>query len=541
MNPETNHIHNIIDMANAFGLKRLAKVWSSRQNADDKDIHIVLLGEFNHGKSSLINALVGENILPYGVTPTTKIDTYIRFDQPERRVTASCCGETVKQWDWPEWQKFCRLIHQEDDIAFDRLDIDLDSHAFDKNCVFIDTPGLNEASLSRENYIERYTSRSDILLFVIDASQALTRSEQAVLKKLASPGVKPHCMMLVVNKCDRLDDEEILDVCAFVEQTVSSLFGNDVFYMVSSRRPDESELPLLRDELLKQYQRIQQDAAHMSQIRQKREMISMMRAFILIMRMISMLEDYQRSSVVGTIHRIPEIRYHVITDEMLEIVSERMNQCVQMARNDISQFCLEFVSAMPREIDKSSVSDVESFFEDYVDDQYSECAKNLKNRLNHQFELLFSDLFECMYRQSNGRQGEFKCPKLDRICDFIEVDHKIHHTVRTGAFDDSRSLFLMDFGLAGTIVGRPSHQRKDALKRMAKNAIERRSEEFILAFAHDLEHFRSMIAITLRETGSQFFAHLLDLMDVFGSNQGISETRLEEADAELSSMLEHLS
>ena len=537
MNPETDQFRSIVDMAHDFGLNKLARVWSARQNADDKDIHIVLLGEFNHGKSSLINALVGETVLPYGVTPTTKIDTYIRFGQPERRVMASCCGETVKRWNWSEWQKFCRLIHQEDDIAFDRLDIDLDSDVFDKNCVFIDTPGLNEASLSRENYIERYTSRSDILLFVIDASQALTRSEQAVLKKLASPGVKPGCMMLVVNKSDRLDDEEMLDVCFFVEQTLSSLFGDDVFYMVSARHPDKSELPLLRDELHKQYQMIQQNAANIPQIRQKREMIWMMRAFLLILHMMSMLDESQRSSVVGTIHRIPEIRYHVLTDEMLGVVSERMNQCIQMAHNDISQFCAEFVSAMPREIDKSSVADVEAFFEDYIDEQYTECAKNIKNRMNRQFEQLFVDLFECMYRQSNSKPAVFECPKMDRICDFIEVNHKIHHTVRTGAFDDSRSLFLMDMGLAGTIVGRPSHQRKNSLKRMAKTAIERRCEEFSLAFGHDLENFRSMLSLTLRETGSQFFAHLLD---IFESKRKISDTRLEEADAELSSMLDRV-
>lgn len=533
MNSETGKSHDMMNIARELGLKKLSVIWSGYQQQDEGDVHIILLGEFNHGKSSLVNALVGENILPYGVTPTTRIDTYIRFGQARRQVTASCCSETVRTWNWDEWKKYCKVIHQQDDIHYDRLDIEIDSDVFDDKCVFIDTPGLNEASLSRENYIERYTSRAEILLFVIDASQPLTRSEQAVLKKLTDPGMKPAHLMLVANKCDRLDDEEMLDVCAFIEQTIYPFLGDDVFYMVSSRKPDNSELPLLREDILRQYHQIVQNADYRSKDRQNREMIWMLKTFFIISRLMSLLTDEQKSSVIRVVHSIPEHRYHILTDEMLEIVSERLSQCIHLSESELSLFCTEFLSAMPREIDKSSISDTESYFEDYIDSQYNECAETLKNRLNHQCEQIISELYNCIYHHAMNKTGNFVCPSMDSVCEFAEVNHKIHHTVRTGAFDDSRSLFLLDLGLAGTIIGRPSHQRKQSLKQMAKTAIERRCEEFSQAFSRDLDNFRSMISHTLRETSSQFFAHLEDLMML---DNKLTSSRLDEIEAELCSL-----
>ena len=533
MNSESGKPHDMMEIALELGLKKLSVIWSGAHQQDEGDVHIVLLGEFNHGKSSLVNALAGEMILPYGVTPTTRIDTYIRFGQDKRQVTASCCGENVKTWNWDEWQKYRKVIHQQDDIHYDRLDIEIDSHVFHNRLVFIDTPGLNEASLSRENYIERYTNRSEILLFVIDASQPLTRSEQAVLKKLTDPCIKPAHLMLVANKCDRLDDEEILDVCAFIEQTVYPVLGDDVFYMVSSRKPDESELPLLREDILRQYHQIIQNAEYRSKDRQNRDMIWMLKTFFIIIRLMSLLNDEQKSSVMRVIDSIPEHRFHVLIDEMLEIVSERFSQCIHLSESELSLFCTEFLSAMPREIDKASISDTENYFEDYIDSQYNECVETLKERLNRQCEQMFSELYNCMYHHAMNKTGTFVCPSMDSICEFTEVSHKIHHTARTGAFDDSRSLFLLDMGLVGTIIGRTSHQRKESLKKMAKTAIERRCEEFSQAFSRDLENFRAMVSHTLRETSSQFFAHLDELLI---SGNRLTASRLDEIEAELCSL-----
>ena len=77
-------VEQIIDTVRNLGFVDMADTWA-RDYApivNAHNIRIAFIGEFNHGKSSIINSLCGQAILPSGMTPTTQIDTDIAFDAP---------------------------------------------------------------------------------------------------------------------------------------------------------------------------------------------------------------------------------------------------------------------------------------------------------------------------------------------------------------------------------------------------------------------------------------------------------------------------
>src|ERR671927_442278 len=140
---------------------------------------LVIVGEFNSGKSAFINALLGEGISEEGVTPTTSRITVLRHSQEpverERR-------EGVLERGYP--------------------------NAFLHEIAIVDTPGTNAIIRHHEELSRGFVPRSDLVLFVTSAERPLTESERGYLEVIRDWGKK---VVLVVNKADLLDGGEAAD------------------------------------------------------------------------------------------------------------------------------------------------------------------------------------------------------------------------------------------------------------------------------------------------------------------------------------------
>lgn len=167
-----------------------------RQAAHDLDelFMLVVVGEFNSGKSALINTLLGAFLLEEGVTPTTTAINLLKYgpEQSNRWV-----GEHVLelQFDHP-------LLH---DLAV------------------VDTPGTNAILREHQEITEQFVPRSDLVLFVTSVERPFTESERAFLEAIRGWGKK---VVLVINKVDLLrTEEELRQVLEFVSRNVQSLLG----------------------------------------------------------------------------------------------------------------------------------------------------------------------------------------------------------------------------------------------------------------------------------------------------------------------------
>ena len=148
---------------------------------------IVVAGEFNAGKSSLLNALLGEHVMPEGVTPTTD------------RITVVTHGEEPS-----ERQEGPSVVHRTHPSPL-LADIAL-----------VDTPGTNAIIQRHQELTERFVPRADLLLFVTSADRPFTESERRFLELIASWGRK---VIMVVNKVDILDtDEQRAEVERYVRE-----------------------------------------------------------------------------------------------------------------------------------------------------------------------------------------------------------------------------------------------------------------------------------------------------------------------------------
>src|SRR6476659_7203490 len=100
-------LQQLAELADAVGMITLARdIRTTRiPKLESERFHLVVLGEFNHGKSTFVNALLGADILPTGITPTTaSINHVVWGERPEARVMmASGESKYIEPTQLKEW------------------------------------------------------------------------------------------------------------------------------------------------------------------------------------------------------------------------------------------------------------------------------------------------------------------------------------------------------------------------------------------------------------------------------------------------------
>ncbi len=155
---------------------------------------IVIVGEYNSGKSAFINALLGKEILETGVTPTTSNITIIRHGN----------SQLV-----PQNSPGLSLVTIPDSLL---EDISL-----------VDTPGTNAILREHEALTTDFIPRSDLVLFITSADRPFTESERQFLELIKDWGKK---VVVIINKTDIINSEkDLTKILDYVRENTKKLLG----------------------------------------------------------------------------------------------------------------------------------------------------------------------------------------------------------------------------------------------------------------------------------------------------------------------------
>jgi small GTP-binding protein len=165
---------------------------------------LVVVGEFNAGKSAFINALVGQALLQEGVTPTTAIITVLEYGDHAEHVVREANQLIVKA---PvELLREIRIV---------------------------DTPGTNAIIREHEAMTSDFIPRCDLVFFVTSADRPFTETERGFMEQIRAWGKK---IVVVVNKSDILEGPaQVGEIRSFVADNARALLGfePDIFFVSS--------------------------------------------------------------------------------------------------------------------------------------------------------------------------------------------------------------------------------------------------------------------------------------------------------------------
>jgi small GTP-binding protein len=155
---------------------------------------LVIVGEFNAGKSAFINALLGQQILKEGVTPTTTQVNILRYGEGQGR----------------------QVINENLHVLTAPID-------FLDEISIVDTPGTNAVIREHEEITSEFVPRSDLVLFITSADRPFTESERIFLEKIHQWGKK---VIIIINKIDILHSEnDLAEIESFLAENARSLLG----------------------------------------------------------------------------------------------------------------------------------------------------------------------------------------------------------------------------------------------------------------------------------------------------------------------------
>jgi GTPase SAR1 family protein len=179
---------------------------------------LLVLGDINRGKSTLINALIGENLLPSDVNPCTALLTVLRHGK-QKKVTVYFKGEESPQYlDFDNFKQQytinpdeAKKLEEENKLAFPNVEyavVEYPLPLLEKGIEIIDSPGLNDTEV-RNKLSLSYIHNCQAILFVFKAIQPFTLEERRYLENyLKGRGLT---IFFLINAWDEIR-KELLDI-----------------------------------------------------------------------------------------------------------------------------------------------------------------------------------------------------------------------------------------------------------------------------------------------------------------------------------------
>ena len=210
---------------------------------DQDACNVAVLGEWSRGKSSLINAILGQDLLPADIRPTTASLVAIEKG-PVLRMKLEGEDAEVFDNDAEGLAEALRNLQTEesggvaDPSKWAEIELPLDAL---EGLRILDTPGVNDLGETAPELVYRLLPFVDVLIFVLDASAGFTASERNFVANCLYPRVCPP-LIFFANKIDRVEideEEELEEIEESLREAVSGLVGERGRVVIGAVGPGE--------------------------------------------------------------------------------------------------------------------------------------------------------------------------------------------------------------------------------------------------------------------------------------------------------------
>jgi len=227
------------DAAALPGIDGEAVAWLE-QKLTDQTFNLVVAGQFKRGKSSVINGLLGDRLLPVGVIPLTSVVTLIQsgasarahvelLDGRAQELPLEALADFVTERGNPKNAKGVRQVI-----------IEHPSSWLVDGVRLIDTPGIGSVYQHNTDVTQEYLPRADAVLLIASVEQPLSRAELEFLSSIRQYAGKVFCLL---NKIDYVQREELTEAVSFAREAIYSALETEVpIFPVSARLALDSKL-----------------------------------------------------------------------------------------------------------------------------------------------------------------------------------------------------------------------------------------------------------------------------------------------------------
>jgi len=228
--------NSLLNKNNGTGNERLLAV---KEQLISNHFNLVVLGQFKRGKTTLINSLVGNAILPSSVVPLTSIVTILKFgsevkctifmnDGTEQDVLIEEIHDYVTESGNPENRRGVKCACIEYPIPL-----------LEKGMQLVDTPGIGSTFLHNTETTYEFLDHLDAAIFLMSADVPISQVEKELLETIKSSTQK---IFFVLNKVDNLAPKEITEMSTYNNSVLTEMgFTVQEIWPISARKALEAK------------------------------------------------------------------------------------------------------------------------------------------------------------------------------------------------------------------------------------------------------------------------------------------------------------
>jgi len=192
---------------------------------NEAQVNVAVIGKFKSGKSSLINSIIGKDILPVGVLPVTGVITSLSWGEKEEAEIVFLDGsrKSVKS------EEIALYISEEKNpenrFGVALVEVKLPTLSRLKGLRLVDTPGIDSVFEHNSSAFFRWFPNAAVAILAVSSDSPLSTSdaELAVRTMIYSPK-----MFVALTKSDRLSKEELEKMLVFIKNKISERLGREI-------------------------------------------------------------------------------------------------------------------------------------------------------------------------------------------------------------------------------------------------------------------------------------------------------------------------
>jgi small GTP-binding protein len=538
-------LRDIAKLADEIGMATLSKdlLGTRIPKLDEERFALVVLGEFNHGKSTFVNALCGAPILPAGITPTTATINHLTWSE-QPAATAHLIDDSTQTID-PKKLGDWVTIEGKEAAHVKYVEVGWPADILRDKVTLVDTPGVNDINEQRAEITYGYIPRADAVLFLLDGAQVLKQSERAFLEQRILRRSKDK-LIFILGKIDLLAPDERAEALKYCRENLARVVEQPQLFPVSAKRQlsdKENERsqsgfgPLLQ--YLKRYLddergRVLLDNAVADGLRTGGYLASNLgikrRSLHLALEELEERIARVRAQLDGAQSRL-KVHHAKIRAEADAIKAG--------VRLDLEEFVREFLVRLPNEIDRADGDEVKRYVGSFIQDTWKAWAEQEGDKVAAQLERLAEEIIQVTNEDVAAAMATLSRElgpadaKIDLEVDTLKYDVGVFAlgALGTGIFLFVNTLVGGLLTLAAPVLAvvlkeRVAGEIKAQAKKNAPEVIEKAAKAVAPRFEQIVEDFAARLSDFVTAAGDALHRGISEVLD-----RALAERRAQGVDA----------
>jgi small GTP-binding protein len=502
-------LERVAAVAERVGLATLAQELRQVRipKAAEERFNLVVLGEFNHGKTSFVNRLLGKDVLPVGITPTTAALTHVVYGE-EPAASAVLAGggrERIDPAAVGQW-----ITDGERAARTSYVELEWPAEILRERVTLVDTPGVNDISEQRAEITYGYVPRADAVVFLLDATQILKESERTFLAERVLARSRDK-LVFAVAKADLLEPDELRQAMAYARAHLARLVDEPQVFAISPKTGQGMEALTAHLQHLLRADRARVLADHA--IADGQRTAAFVRQSVGLRQRALELGVEELESKVAKVHEQLEVSARVLRAHGERIRAE-IAAVKALAASDLEEFRAGFVAALPSEIDAARADEVKKHLQGYIQHAFRQWAEEEGNRIGARLERLAEEIIQLTNENVRDAMGALQAAfgpgegKLELEIDTLKYDVGVF---ALGAFGTTIFLFV------NTLVGGLLTLAAPILAVVLKSRLDREVKEQAKQLSPDVvARAASSLGPKLAATIDEFGERLQDFVNAAG-------------------------